>query len=284
MKCLLVGHLVVDTIVKGSKFETRIGGGAYYSAIALSNFCDVEVLTSVGEDFPDGWLDELRALGIKLRIIPSEKSTAYELRYLDANRRELSLLSVAERITELPKGRYDMIVLNPVAGEIPPETVEEAKTRSPFVAADVQGFIRSPRPGKVRLIEIDASFLDGLKVLHADLAEIGYLRNFGPGDAEVLLVTNGAQPGFAYLRGKGYTYRPVEVDVEESTGAGDVFLAGFVSFYSQCPFIQALKRANAFTALFLKHRSFSFSMEDVNELAVSVKVEKLNDINPWEQL
>ncbi len=118
MKCLLVGHLVIDRIIEGSRFETRIGGGgAYYSAMALSRFCDVEVLTSVGEDFPGEWLEELRARGIRLRVIPSEESTSYELRYLDSNHRELRLLSRAGDINEVPDGRYDMIILNPpVAG------------------------------------------------------------------------------------------------------------------------------------------------------------------------
>ncbi|NJE60503.1 PfkB family carbohydrate kinase [Thermococcus sp. 21S7] len=279
MKCLLAGHLVIDRIIRGSRFERRIGGGAYYSAIALSNFCDVEVLTSVGDDFPDEWLDELTDLGIRLRVIPAEKSTSYELRYLDANRRKLRLLSRAAPITDVPGGNYDMVMLNPVAGEILPESATKFKKLSDFLVADVQGFIRAPQVGPVRLQEIDASFLRGVRVLHADLTETRYLANFGPGDVEVLLVTNGARPGFAYLRGKEYTHLPVEMDIEESTGAGDVFLASFAYFYSQCPFIQALKRANAFTALFLKHRNFSFSMEEVNELAMRVAVERLNDIN-----
>lgn len=280
MKCLLAGHLVIDRIIRGSRFERRIGGGAYYSAITLANFCDVEVLTSVGKDFPDEWLDELTDRGVRLRIIPAEKSTSYELRYLDANRRKLRLLSRAAPITDVPGGDYDMVMLNPVAGEIPPESATKFKKLSNFLVADVQGFIRTPEVGPVRLREIDASFLRGMRVLHADLTETRYLKNFNPSDVEVLLVTNGARPGFAYLRGKGYTYRPVEMEIEESTGAGDVFLASFAHFYSQCPFIQALKRANAFTALFLKHRDFSFSMEEVNELAMRVAVERLNDINP----
>ncbi|ASJ05091.1 PfkB family carbohydrate kinase [Thermococcus barossii] len=280
MKCLLAGHLVIDRIIKGSRFETRIGGGVYYSAITLANFCDVEVLTSVGEDFPGEWLDELADLGIRLKLLPSENSTSYELRYLDANRRELRLLSRAAPIRDVPSGSYDMVMLNPVAGEISPEDASRFKRLSDYIIADVQGFVRVPETGPVRFKNINASFLRGISVLHADLKETRHLRNFNPGDVEVFLVTNGAQPGFAYLRGKRYTYRPVEVDVEESTGAGDVFLASFAHFYSQCPFIQALKRASAFTALFLEHRDFSFSMEDVDKLAMKVQVERLNDINP----
>ncbi len=272
MRCLVVGHLVRDVIIRGSGIESRVGGGAYYSAATLANFCDVEVLTSVGRDFPENWLAGLRERGIKLHIVPSERSTSYRLRYLDANTRELSLLSVAEEISELPEGNYDVIILNPVAGEIPPETVDEAKRRSPFVAADVQGFIRSPEIGKLRLRGINGTIFEGLKVLHADVSEISLVSGLRPEAVEVLLVSNGSEDGRAYLRGREYTYRPAKVPVEESTGAGDVFLAAFSYFYTQCPFIQALKRAAAFTALFLRHRNFTLSMDEVNGLAMRVAV------------
>lgn len=279
MRCLIVGHLVRDIIVKGSGIEHRMGGGAYYSAMALSRFCTVEILTSVGEDFPESWLRELEEKGIVLHTIPAESSTSYRLHYLDGNTRELSLLSVAERITDMPRGNYDIIILNPVAGEIPPETVALAKRRSNFVVADVQGFIRSPNPGRLKLTGIDGGIFNGLKVLHADVSEAQLVRNIDPDRIEVLLISRGADVGQAYLRGRKYAYTPARVAVEESTGAGDVFLASFAMFYHDCPFIQALKRASAFTALFLQRRSFDFTMDEVNELARRVTVERINDIN-----
>ena len=275
MRCLLVGHLVIDTILKGSKSELRIGGGVYYSAMALARFCGVEILTSLGSDFRGEWLDELRERGIKLRVIPSEESTRYELRYLDSNRRTLRLLSRASPISDFPSGRYDVVLLNPVANEVPAEAVERLKATTNFLAADVQGFIRAPEIGEVRLQRIDASFLRGLRVIHADVSEMDYLGNLKAGEVEVFLASNGPEEGLAYLRGRPYSYRPVRVEVEESTGAGDVFLASFVYFYTQCPFVQALKRANAFTALFLKYRGFDFPMEEVNELAKRVSVKRL---------
>jgi len=52
MNCLVVGHITHDIIVRGSKKIERAGGGAYYSALALSKFCNVVVLTKVGGSFP----------------------------------------------------------------------------------------------------------------------------------------------------------------------------------------------------------------------------------------
>ncbi len=274
MKCLVVGHIVRDVIKRGSVTEERLGGGAYYSALALSRFCDVEILTSFSE-LSEEWIDELRSLG-KLTVLPSDETTSYELVYMDSNRRELRLLSRASTIDELPPGRYDVVLLNPVTNEIPPELVKEALERAKLVSADVQGFIRSPEPGVVRLIERDGSFLRGIHVLHSDVAEFRYL-NLKPSSVEVLLLSDGPNPGKAYFRGQLYRFLPMKVNVEESTGAGDVFLGAFTGFYAECPFIQSLKRAIAFTTLFLKNRSTDFEMSEVSELAGKVSVEAIND-------
>ena len=276
MKCLVVGHLVIDRIVRGKKVDIRIGGGAYYSALALSRFCEVEILTSVGRDFPKEWLDELERAGISLRVFPSQSSTSYELRYLDGNRRELRLLSRAGDIeeVEIESGEFDLVLLNPVAGEISTRTVSKLISTKMPVSVDVQGFIRVPEIGPLRLRKIDASFLKGAKVLHSDEAELSYLLNLSPSDVEVLLLSRGPEPGTAYMRGESYKYYPLKVDVLESTGAGDVFLASFTYFYLRCPFVQALKRANAFTSLFLKKKRFDFSMDEVNRSAREVRVTK----------
>ncbi|GAB6134628.1 carbohydrate kinase [Thermococcus prieurii] len=274
MKCLVVGHVVRDVIRRGSKIEERLGGGAYYSALALSRFCDVEILTSFSQ-LPEEWIDELRSLG-KLNVLPSDETTSYELTYLDSNRRELRLISRASPITELPARRYDAIILNPVANEIPEGIVREALNRAGLVSADLQGFIRSPEKGPVRLIERDGSFLKGVDILHADVAEFPHV-NLDPGSVGVLLLSDGPNPGKAYLHGRPYRFVPLKVDVDESTGAGDVFLGAFTDFYLECPFLQSLKRAVAFTALFLQYRSVDFSLDEVSELARGVTVEALSD-------
>ena len=271
MRCLVVGHLVIDRIVRKDREELRIGGGAYYSALALSRFCGVKVVTSVGEDFPRKWLEELKKRGIAVEVLPSAESTSYELRYLDGNRRKLRLLSRAKPIASVNAEGFDLVVLNPVAREISPALVSRLAEKH-FVATDVQGFIREPVPGPLRLRSIDGSFLRGVKVLHADINEFRCVKGLNPSDVEVLLLSDGPNPGTAYLRGRAYSFEPLRVDVPESTGAGDVFLASFAYFYRKYPFVQALKRAAAFTALFLERRDFGIPEEEIGKAAMRIRV------------
>jgi sugar/nucleoside kinase (ribokinase family) len=276
MRCLVIGHLTHDIIVKDGRKTERIGGGAYYSSLALSKFCEVVVLTKIGKDFPIEWLEELESYGISTIIIPSEKSTAYELLYLDEENRQLKLLSKADPFTldEIPQEKFDIILLNPVANEIPPKALELVKANE--VAVDIQGFIRDFKNGRVGLNEINGEFLKNAHIVHADANEFQHIKNLNPGDIDVLLISNGAERGVAYYKGEKYIYSPLKIDVVDPTGAGDVFLASFAYFYMDCPFIQALKRANAFTATFLERRTIDFPIAEAMENAKFVKVEKLN--------
>jgi len=272
MKCLIIGHLTHDIILRGNTKIERIGGGAYYSALVLSPFCDVEVITKVGESFPREWLKELEEKGIKVTVLHSKETTTYELKYLDENTRVLRLLSKAEpfKSEEITYKKADLIILNPVTNEIP---IEVVKTLKGFVSLDVQGFVRDFKDGKVGFKKINASFLEKVKVAHADVNEFKMLKN--PKLPEVMLISNGANRGEAIYRRSRYHFEPLKMPVAETTGAGDSFLAYFSYFYKQCPFMQALRRAISFTAFFLKYRTSFFDFDKAKENAKNVKVEKV---------
>ncbi|NJE08750.1 carbohydrate kinase [Thermococcus sp. M39] len=272
MKCIIIGHLTHDIIIRGNTKIERIGGGAYYSALVLSPFCDVEVITKVSKSFPREWLKELEEKGIKVTVLPSKETTTYELRYLDENTRILKLLAKAEpfKPEEIPHENADIVILNPVANEIPIEIVNHLRN---FISLDVQGFVREFKDGIVETRDVDASFLERVKVAHADVNEFRMLSNLRY--PEVMVISNGADRGEAIYRGNRYHFEPLKMPVAETTGAGDSFLAYFSYFYKQCPFMQALKKAVSFTAFFLKHRTPFFDFDEATENAKNVEVEKI---------
>lgn len=281
MRFLVIGHLTRDIIIKAGKCFERAGGGAYYSALALSRFGEVTVLTKLGGDFPGEFLNGFKEK-VELVVLPSNKSTTYELRYLNDDERILKLLARGDEIAphELPDlRRFDLILANPVAREIPVETLEILKGHS--LAVDLQGFVREFRDG-VEIGEMDPGYLRGVKILHADINEVSALGSLEnaisilKNNVEVALISDGSNRGIALWREKIYAYYPPEINVKDSTGAGDTFLAAFSYFYGKYPFIQALKMANAFTALFLERRGYDFTGDAISKKALEVRVEEVS--------
>lgn len=281
MTFLVIGHLTKDIILKDGKRIERIGGGAYYSALALSCFGKVKVLTKIGKDFPERFLEEF-GRRIELILLPSKKSTIYELRYLNKGKRILRLLDKGDEIKaqELPKlDEFDIILVNPVAKEISPETLEGVKKY--YLSLDLQGLVREFKE-VIEIGKIEKSLLKNVKIIHANLNEISALGKFEEAieflrkNIKVALISNGGKKGIAIENGKIYSYYPPKVEVKDTTGAGDCFLAVFTYFYKNYSFLESIKKANAFTSLFLERRKFDFDMKEVLKRSLEVKVKKLN--------
>ncbi len=273
MKCTVIGHVTKDIILADGKTFERMGGGAYYSGLALSKFCRVELITSVGPDIPEKWIEELEGR-FKLHTVPAERTTTFKLVYTSPNHRKLFLESLAGSLDDAVPKRRKMFVFNPVAGEISAEAVMSSRG---YKFADVQGFVRKPSTGEVEFKRIDASFLDGLTAVHSDAVELKYLKGFRPSLSRVFIVSNGPEGGTVYVGGKELIFKPPEVVKGESTGAGDVFLGAFAGFYMKnggADVIGALKMSIAFTTTFLKHRTVEFSLERIRDEAARVLLEQ----------
>jgi len=269
MKCTVVGHITRDLIRIGNSTDERMGGGAYYSGLALSKFCRVTLVTSFGKDIPKDWIDELES-NFELHVVPSPRTTTFELVYMDQTERKIFLRSLAGRLDEAVDERErGIIIFNPVAGEVSRSTVERMRADK-FV--DVQGFLRGSSEGEVKLQAVDASFLRGSLAVHADSSEAANLRNLEENLPEVLIVSNGVEKGTAYVGGEKFTFEPLKIPMRDSTGAGDVFLGSFAGFYKRTTVLDALRKSVAFTAMFLSMRSFEFSLRDVERVAKKVRI------------
>lgn len=281
MRCLILGHLTRDIIIKDNMTQEKIGGGAYYSALALSKFCDVVIVTKIGKDFPKEWIEKLEDRGINVIYGFSNNTTTYELRYVDENTRSLRLLKRADELSfeELPSDKFDIILVNPVAGEISTKMLQSLKKH--YLAVDLQGFVRD-FDEEVHLKQINGEFLRGVKILHADKNEVQCLGNSKnalnllKNSVEIALISNGKEEGVALYKGSFYRFVPLDMKIKEATGAGDTFLASFSYFYKKYAFEEALKMANAFTAIFLSLRNYDFSIREVMKKAKLVEVKKIS--------
>jgi sugar/nucleoside kinase (ribokinase family) len=251
---IAVGHFAIDAIKLPSRASSFVilGGAVTYISLVTRRLDEtVSVISKVGGDFPEAYLWWLREEGINLSGViklTNEQTTRFSLRYTkDLSNRTLRLKSKAPPLTpdDLPSSLQAKAVhIVPIAGEISYEVIEKLKGCTEVLSLDPQGLVRSfDKTGKATpharvdkrvfsLINICKFSLEEIQVItdHSDIkSAIKAIHDFG---VETLIVTLGAKGAVLSVENTLYNipaFCPrVYVD---PTGAGDVFIGGFLAEY-----------------------------------------------------
>lgn len=248
MKILVAGFITIDTIQLPTRQITSIGGPPCYAGLICSRFgFDTGVLTKVGNDFPDEqavWLSRNGlTIGSECRSA-SKPTTRFEIeRAGDA--RQLTLVSRCEDImaAQLKDTRYDAALVSPIAGEVSPGLLAEISARSDFTFLDPQGFVRKfDGAGRVTVSELrDKSILLKVDALKMDREEAhsltgkaeptAALRKLAGLGVRKALVTSGSGVCNILDGGRVYSVSVPQVQVLDSTGAGDIMAGSIISVY-----------------------------------------------------
>ncbi len=250
----VIGHFSIDIIQLPSRPKpfTVLGGAAAYTSFAAKRLdATTSVISKVGSNFPEAYLWWLRQEGIDLSSVdklPDEPTTSFELDYnSDLSERTLKLKSKGTpiKVADLPKDmQAKSIHIAPIDNEVPIEVVEKLKHRAGVVCLDPQGFLRSFDEGGnvAENGSIDKRLLGLIKIFKSSEKEICTLtgqselkpaikdiHDFG---VENVIVTMGAKGALLSVEGAQYNIEafPSQVFVDP-TGAGDVFIGGFLTEY-----------------------------------------------------
>jgi len=172
-RIIIVGHLTIDEYEFGERF---LGGSVCYAALAASALgARVKIISRIGGDFPEEYLELLRAGGVDVsgvERVRDEETTRFRIKYLD-DERELILLSRAGEIRideRIPES--ELIYFGPVAWELDKEEI--IKVRERFrVALDPQGLLRLiDEAGRIKLgRRVEEDVLERLWMLRLALRE-----------------------------------------------------------------------------------------------------------------
>jgi sugar/nucleoside kinase (ribokinase family) len=250
----VVGHLSIDTILLPSRSMpfTVLGGAAAYSSFAVKRLdAAASVISKVGGNFPDAYLWWMGQEGVDVSGVSKlagEATTCFELSYnTDLSDRTLRLKSKGSAITaaDMPKDFHAKAVhIAPIANEVSFEVIEQLKSCADVLSLDPQGLIRSfDEAGKVTENQpVDNRILSLINIYKSSAHEIYALsgktelkpaikaiHDFG---VETVIVTNGAKGSILSVEGAQYDIEacPSQVLVDP-TGAGDVFIGGFLTEY-----------------------------------------------------
>ena len=250
----VVGHFSVDTIILPSRpkpFVVLGGAAAYTSLAARSLGASASVISRVGGDFPEAYLWWLGQEGVDLSGVvkkAGEPTTSFELTYnKDLSERILKLKSkgLPLNVEDVPKDFHAKAVhLAPIANEITYELAEHLKGCADVLSLDPQGLLRSfDEKGNVAenalvdnrifgLINIYKSSQNEIYALTGETELKPAIKAIHDVGVETVIVTMGAKGAVLSVEGAQYNVEacPSQVLVDP-TGAGDVFIAGFLTDY-----------------------------------------------------
>jgi len=249
-----VGHFAIDSIYlpdRNTPFIVLGGSVAYASFAARRLDATVSVVSKVGGDFPKAYLWWLEQEGVNLSGIvkvETAQTTRFELKYSNnLSTRKLRLKSKAPPITvdDLPKSlKAKTIHVAPIAGEVTHELAKRLRSCAQWLSFDPQGLVRSfDEKGNVirgsltdkrvlELIDIYKSSLNEIKAVTDMSTQESAIKAVHDYGVETVIVTLGMKGAVLSVEENVYkipAYKSKKV--VDPTGAGDVFIGGFLAEY-----------------------------------------------------
>lgn len=250
----VIGHFSIDTILLPSRTAPFVilGGAATYTSFAAKRLeATVSVISKVGGNFPEAYLWWLGQEGIDISGVTKladEHTTCFELTYSkNLSERTLKLKSKAPALSpdDVPKDFHAKAIhIAPIANEIPYELVEHLKHCTDILSLDPQGLLRSfDEAGNVlenasvdnrifSLINIYKSSQNEIYTLTGESELKPAIKAIHDVGVETVIITLGAKGSVLSVEGAQYNIEacPSQVLVDP-TGAGDVFIGGFLTEY-----------------------------------------------------
>ncbi|MBN1657762.1 MAG: hypothetical protein JXA93_05140 [Anaerolineae bacterium] len=265
-----VGNYTKDTIVSAAGTQaarTRLvdGGGFNYGAHAAAAMgLRVAAVTRLARE---DWrvVERLRALGVDVYAEDTAESTGLRLEYPSDNPDERAIYVTALAGSYAP-GQVLAVeartfVLNPsFRGEVGPDVVEALAGRRAHIAADVQGWVRVVRDGKLAFEAWPEAqwFVAHFDILKADIVEAESLtgestlhaaarRLAGMGPAEIVLTHRDGL--LVYAGGEFHEAGFYPAALVGRSGRGDTCLAAYAAKRLSAPPAEATIWAAALTSL-----------------------------------
>lgn len=275
MSLVTVGTVAFDSIhTPYGGVEKVIGGACTYISWSASYFTDdIQLVSIVGEDFPDDEIRALNARGVNtqgLEIVKGGKSFFWEGRYHDDMNSRDTLVTELNVLAEfdpvLPESYRDaeFLMLGNLTPEIQMKVIKQMNKRPKLIALDTMNFWMDTAwdalievIGEIDLLSINDEEARQLSGEYSLVLAAQKILEMGP---KYLIIKKGEHG--ALLMGENRMFfapaLPLAL-VKDPTGAGDTFAGGVMGYLTQQP--QA-SFDNLRTALIYGSVMASFCVED----------------------
>lgn len=291
MSLLVVGTVAFDAIeTPFGKTDKIVGGAASYIALAASYFHkQISLVSVVGDDFPQDFLNSLTSKGVDLaglQIKKGEKSFFWSGRYHnDMNSRDtletqLNVLAEFDPIVPDNSKEVDFLMLGNLMPSVQHKVLSQLTKRPKLIVLDTMNFwmdIAMPELlenlKNIDVLTINDSEARQLSGEYSLVKAAQKILAMGP---KVLVIKKGEHGALLFNKEEVFfaPALPLE-DVFDPTGAGDSFAGGFIGYLAKTKDIsfENMKRAIIFGSAmasftvekFGTERLMNLSQQDVEE-------------------
>lgn len=261
MSLLTVGSVAFDAIeTPFGKTDKIIGGAGTYIALAASFYNNEQNIVSVvGEDFPQEMLDQLKNRNVNidgLQIKKGEKTFFWSGKYHnDMNSRDtlITELNVLEHFDPIIPESYqgaDYLLLGNLSPQVQSQVIERLTVRPKLIAMDTMNFwmdiAMDDLKKTISMVDILIINDEEARQLSGEYSLVKaskVIRAMGP---KYLIIKKG-EHGALLFHGDSVFFAPALPleDVFDPTGAGDTFAGGFMGYLASTDDIsfENMKRA-----------------------------------------
>ena len=294
MKLLAVGTVAFDCVeTPFGKRDDILGGSVSYLGTSASYFTDVQMVSVIGEDFPEEILKTFQGRGIDIEGVKRLPGKTFRWRghYMDDINEAKTLetqLNVLEAFdTALPAHFRESknIVLGNIAPHLQTEVLDQVIDPQ-LVAADTMNFwidgARDDLEKVIKRVDIlsindgEAKLLSGKNNLVDAAAEI---RAMGP---DMLVIKRGEHGALAFFNDEMFSVPAYPLkEVVDPTGAGDSFAGGLMGYLTRHGKLdaQSFRQAILMGSVMASYNVQDFSLGRLAELSPSLIRERIRDFN-----
>jgi sugar/nucleoside kinase (ribokinase family) len=247
-----IGHITIDHIIspRTPKTKPTPGGPPIYTSLAAKNLgAKTAIISKIGQDFPEAYIQWLHTQGINLsglKRIKGAKTTIFTLEYRN-EKRQMRLINRAPLIgpRDIPANlRAKAIHIAPIVSEIRPKTIHVARKITSILSLDPQGLVRHfDKNGNMKLkqgtktkileqIDIYKSSQEELKAATALTNLQAAMKKIQTYGAKIVITTKGTKGSTLLFKNRFREIPACEPRaVIDPTGAGDAYIGAFLAEY-----------------------------------------------------
>lgn len=246
MSLLTVGTIAFDALeTPFGKTDKILGGSATYSSLAAQNFVNnVNVVSVVGDDFPQGYIALLEKHDINLQglqVKAGEKTFYWSGKYhLDMNTRDSleTQLNVLEHFDPIIPNEYqncEYLMLSCLPPAIQRKVIERLYHRPKLIVMDTFNLwietMREEMDETLKLVDVLSINDEEARLLSGEYSLVKAAQKILQMGPQYLIIKKGEHGALLFHEDQVF-YAPALPlkEVFDPTGAGDTFAGGFIGY------------------------------------------------------